>query len=85
VPRALAGRVHGRSPMEVCVIMAKPGSPSGKREVIAPSGRGSSRFARRDTGGQFTSDQVKTGRSISRDRKIAAKTKAPKGMKDRGD
>ena len=65
--------------------MAKAGSPRGKREVIKPSGSGSSRFARRDSGGQFTTDQVKTGRSIARDRKIDAKTKASKGMKDRGD
>jgi hypothetical protein len=33
----------------------------------------------------FTTDQVKTGRSVARDRNIAAKTRAPKGMKDRGD
>jgi hypothetical protein len=65
--------------------MAKSGPPVGKRSVIAPSGNGSTRFVRRDTGGQFTSDQVKTGRSIARDRQIDAKTKAPKGMKDRGD
>ena len=65
--------------------MTKTGSPTGKREVIKPGGVGSSRFARRDSGGQFTTDQVKTGRSIARDRKVDAKTKASKGMKDRGD
>jgi hypothetical protein len=65
--------------------MAKTGSPAGKRTVIAPSGNGSSRYARRDTKGQFTSDQVKTGRSVARDRKRDAKHTAPKGMKDRGD
>ena len=65
--------------------MAKAGSPRGKRDVIKPGGKGTSRFARRDSGGQFTTDQVKTGRSVARDRKVNAKTKAPKGMKDRGD
>ena len=65
--------------------MAKAGAPKGKREVIKTGGSGTSRFVRRDGGGQFTADQVKTGRSVARDRKIDAKTKAPKGMKDRGD
>ncbi|HUQ41459.1 MAG TPA: hypothetical protein VM052_03050 [Candidatus Limnocylindrales bacterium] len=65
--------------------MARSGSPSGKREVIKPGGAGTSRFARRDSGGQFTSDQVKTGKSVARDRKTNAKTTAKKGMKDRGD
>ena len=65
--------------------MASAGSPQGKREVIKPGGTGTSRFVRRDAGGAFTSDQVKTGRSIARDRKVDAKSKAPKGMKDRGD
>ena len=65
--------------------MAKAGSPTGKREVVKPSGNGSSRFVRRDDQGQFSTDQVKTGRSVARDRKTDAKTKAPKGMKDRGD
>lgn len=65
--------------------MAKAGSPRGKRDVIKPGGKGTSRFVRRDSGGQFTTDQVKTGSSVARDRKVDAKTKAPKGMKDRGD
>ena len=65
--------------------MAKAGSPTGKREVIKPGGKGSSRFVRRDTQGHFTTDQVKTGRSVARDRRVDAKAKAPKGMKDRGD
>ena len=63
--------------------MPKSGSPTGKREVIAPGG--SQRYARRDSGGKFTEDQVKTGRSVARDRQTAAKHSAPKGMKDRGD
>jgi hypothetical protein len=53
--------------------------------VVKPSGRGSSRYVRRDAQGQFSTDQVKTGRSVARDRRVDAKTKAPKGMKDRGD
>jgi len=64
--------------------MAKAGSPAGKREVVKPGGAGSSRFVRRDSGGQF-SDQTKTGRSVTADRRVDAKNKAPKGMKDRGD
>lgn len=65
--------------------MATAGSAKGKRSVIKPSGNGSSRYVRRDTQGQFSTDQVKTGRSVARDRRVDAKTKAPKGMKDRGD
>jgi hypothetical protein len=65
--------------------MAKAGSPVGKREVVKPGGSGTSRFVRRDAGGQFTNDQTKTGRSVAADRRVDAKTKAPKGMKDRGD
>jgi hypothetical protein len=36
-------------------------------------------------GEQFTSEPLKTGRSVARDCRIEAKTEAPKGMKDRGD
>jgi len=63
--------------------MANAGRPKGKREVIAP--QDASRYVRRDDQGQFTDDQVKTGRSVARDRKVDAKNTAPKGMKDRGD
>jgi hypothetical protein len=65
--------------------MAKAGSPSGKRTVVKPGGAGSSRYVRRDAEGQFSTDQVNTGRSVARDRRVTAKAKAPKGMKDRGD
>ena len=65
--------------------MARAGSPRGKREVVKPDGANSSRFVRRDGQGQFSHDQVKTGRSVARDRRVDARTKAPKGMKDRGD
>ena len=63
--------------------MAKAGSPTGKREVIAPTD--AQRYVRRDAKGAFTNDQVKTGRSVARDRRTQAKHTAPKGMKDRGD
>jgi hypothetical protein len=58
-----------------------------RRERIdpTPGRKGGSRYARRDAAGQFTADQTSVGRSVSRDRMIKAKTKAPKGMKDRGD
>jgi hypothetical protein len=46
---------------------------------------GGSRFVRRDARGRFTSDQVDVGRSLAADQRQHAKTKAPKGMKDRGD
>lgn len=63
--------------------MAKAGGPTGKRQVIAPNG--ARRYVRRDAKGEFTTDQVKSGRSVARDRQTQAKNTAPKGMKDRGD
>ena len=63
--------------------MSRSGRPAGKRETISPNG--SRRYMRRDGGGQFTGDQVKTGRSVVRDRRTQATHSAPKGMKDRGD
>jgi len=63
------------------------GKPEGKRERIdtTPSKAGGSRFVRRDSEGQFTKDQVSVGKSLAADRRVKAATKAPKGMKDRGD
>jgi hypothetical protein len=53
-----------------------------KRELIAP--RGDKRYVRRDSRGRIKeSDDV--GRSLGRDRRTRAKTKAPKGQRDRGD
>jgi hypothetical protein len=63
--------------------MPKSGPPTGKRQTVSPNG--SRRYVRRDASGRFTEDQVKTGRSIARDRRTDAKNTAPKGMKDRGD
>jgi hypothetical protein len=56
--------------------------PQGKRERLETD---PPRFIRRDARGRFTSDQVDVGRSLAADRRVKAKTKAPKGMKDRGD
>ena len=63
--------------------MAEAGSPTGKRQVLKSTG--SQRYVRRDAKGEFTADQVNTGRSVAHDRRTKAKTTAPKGMKDRGD
>ena len=59
----------------------------GKRERIdtTPGKTGGSRFARRDDAGRFGADQTSAGRSVAQDKRIKAKNKAPKGMKDRGD
>jgi hypothetical protein len=56
-----------------------------ERIDTTPGRAGGSRFVRRNEKGQFTSDQVSAGRSVAQDRRIDAKTKAPKGQKDRGD
>jgi hypothetical protein len=56
-----------------------------ERIDTTPGRAGGSRFVRRNEKGQFTSDQVSAGRSIAQDRRMSAKTKAPKGQKDRGD
>jgi hypothetical protein len=53
-----------------------------KRELIAP--KGDKRYVRRDTRGRFEeSDDV--GRSLARDVRQHAKTKAKSGQGDRGD
>jgi hypothetical protein len=58
------------------------GKKSSNRELI-DTGR-DKRFVRRDDQGQFSeSDDV--GRSLSQDRKQAAKTKVKPGQGDRGD
>ena len=53
------------------------------RERIEPGT--SKRFVRRDERGRFTSDQTSVGRSLTVDRRKAAKTVVPKGQGDRGD
>ena len=53
-----------------------------KRTLITP--RGDKRYIRRDARGRIEeSDDV--SRSLSQDRRKRAKTKAPKGQRDRGD
>src|SRR2546428_834710 len=82
--REWAGRIRARrhgDPAKRSVAMA------GKRETIdtTPGKQGGSRYVRRDSGGRFSTDQVRAGRSVAQDRRVKAKNKAPKGMKDRGD
>jgi len=55
-----------------------------KREVIQPHGN-DQRYIRRDKEGQFTSQQVNVGKSLSADRRSKSKTIVPKGQGDRGD
>lgn len=43
------------------------------------------RYVRRNDQGEFTKDQVSIGKSLAADKRQKAKTKAPKGQKDRGD
>jgi hypothetical protein len=57
--------------------------PTGKRKRLDTSG--GSRYIRRDANGRFTSDQVDVGRSLAADQRQHARTRAPKGQKDRGD
>lgn len=71
----------------VPTIGEKPSKPAGKRQRIdtTPGQEGGSRYVRRDERGQFTSDQVKVGKSLVADRRQNAQNKAPIGQKDRGD
>ncbi len=59
----------------------------GKRERIdnTPGKTGGSRFVRREAGGRFSGGQTSAGRSVAQDKRVKAKNRAPKGMKDRGD
>jgi len=57
--------------------------PTGKRTEVKPAE--TTRYVRRNTGGEFTEDQVRAGKSVARDKQTDAKHSAPKGMKDRGD
>ena len=55
----------------------------GKRELIEPN-KGDKRYVRRDEQGRF-SEVDDVSRSLSQDRKRAAKTKSKHGQGDRGD
>ncbi len=68
-------------------VMSTSGKPTGKRERVnkTPGEPVGSRYIRRDAQGKFTSDSVDVGKSLAADRRQKANTKAPAGMKDRGD
>jgi hypothetical protein len=53
------------------------------RTLIEPH-KGDKRYVRRNESGQFKTE-VKVGRSLAADRRRKAKSKAPKGQRDRGD
>ena len=55
-----------------------------KRTVLEPQ-EGDKRYVRRDAKGHFTEDQVNVGKSLAADRRVHAKTIAPKGQGDHGD
>jgi hypothetical protein len=55
-----------------------------KRELIQPN-PGDKRFVRRDESGQFTEQQDDVGKSLTQDRRRAAKHEAPRGQGDKGD
>jgi len=55
---------------------------SGKRQLISP--KGDKRYVRRDANGRFKESDDQS-RSLSRDRKEAAKSKVKLGYGDRGD
>ena len=55
-----------------------------EREEIEPN-NGDKRYVRRDDSGQFTSDQVDEGRSLSADRQNHSETVVPKGQGDKGE
>jgi hypothetical protein len=55
-----------------------------KRELIQPHA-GDKRYARRNSSGQFTEDQVDVGKSLASDKRSHAKKVVAKGQGDRGD
>ena len=61
----------------------KTKSKISKRTVVEPH-KGDKRYARRNKEGEFKK-QVSVGRSLSADKRRAAKTSVPKGQGDRGD
>jgi hypothetical protein len=54
------------------------------RELIEPNDD-DKRYVRRDEEGEFTDSQDDVGRSLTQDRKTAAKTEVKPGQGDRGD
>jgi histidinol phosphatase-like PHP family hydrolase len=85
-PAALAEHVGLVRATKARVAERSPTMPVKRERVDTTPGRpGGSRYVRRDRAGQFTGDQTSVGRSVAQDRRVKAKTRAPKGMKDRGD
>ena len=60
------------------------GVPRSSRRTLIEPHKGDKRYLRRNTKGQFKSE-VNVGRSLAADKRRRAKTKAPKGQRDRGD
>lgn len=54
------------------------------REQVEPN-KSDKRYVRRNDQGEFTDSQDDVSRSLSQDRKKAAKTEVKKGQGDRGD
>jgi hypothetical protein len=54
------------------------------REQVEPN-KSDKRYVRRNDQGEFTESQDDVSRSLSQDRKKAAKTEVKKGQGDRGD
>jgi hypothetical protein len=63
-------------------LMAKSSKSSGKRELIAPND--DKRYIKRDEKGRIKESDDQ-GRSLSQDRRKAAKTKVKPGFGDKGD
>ena len=55
-----------------------------ERELVEPHDD-DKRYVRRNEEGEFTDSQDDVGRSLSQDRREAAKTEVKKGQGDRGD
>jgi hypothetical protein len=64
-------------------MATRKASKTSRRTMIEPH-KGNKRYVRRNRKGQFKSE-VSVGRSLAADRRDKAKSKAPKGQRDRGD
>jgi hypothetical protein len=64
-------------------MATRKASKTSRRTMIEPH-KGNKRYVRRNRKGQFKSE-VSVGRSLAADRRHKARSKAPKGQRDRGD
>ena len=81
---AYAGRNWlARIPKKGMIFMPRNKSKTSKRTVLEPR-KGDRRYLRRNKRGEFKKE-VNVGRSLSTDRRRAAKTRVKKGQGDRGD